>query len=169
MKPIKKIQMSDSSKLYDYINMKIVGFISEENNWLANLANITAILKHLLDDVNWVGFYLIQKNELILGPFQGQPACTRILVGKGVCGKAVDECQTKRIENVDLFVDHIACDENSKSEIVIPIKYRDIIVGVLDIDSPNLSRFKEEDQIGLEKIVHSIEKYLDFDEILNLI
>jgi len=169
MKPIKKIQTENLDKLYDYINLKIVGFINEEENWIANLGNITAILNYLLADLNWVGFYLARKDYLILGPFQGKVACTKIKIGQGVCGSAFQNSQTQKVDDVSSFLGHIPCDEDTKSEIVIPIKYKDIVVGVLDIDSPILNRFSEEDQRGLEKIVATIEKYLVFDEILNVI
>lgn len=162
MKPIKPIVTDDPKKLYDYINLKITGFLSEESDWLANFSNVSAILKLLLSDVNWAGFYFLKKGELILGPFQGMPACTRLEIGKGVCGTAVEEDKIQLVEDVNKFPGHVACDEASNSEIVLPIHYRDNVIGVLDIDSPKIGRFTEDDMLGLTKIVHSIEKYIDF-------
>ena len=110
--------------------------------------------------VNWVGFYLIEDNELILGPFQGHPACVYIAIDKGVCGTAVLENKTQRVGDVHHFPGHIACDTNSKSEIVIPLNVNGKMIGVLDIDAPIVNRFSQEDQDGLENIVHIVEKQL---------
>lgn len=117
---------------------------------IANLANASALLWQHLEDINWAGFYLLEGATLVLGPFQGKPACIEIPVGKGVCGTAVAQSATVRVEDVHDFPGHIACDSASRSEIVIPLCVRGEIIGVLDIDSPVLSRFSQEDQKYLE-------------------
>ncbi len=122
-----------------------------EKNRIANLANAAALLRQFLTDINWVGFYLVDDRDLILGPFQGLPACTRIPLGKGVCGAASKKKKTIRVDDVLQFPGHIACDAASKSEIVIPLLKDKNLIGVLDIDSPILKRFDEIDAIGLEK------------------
>ena len=121
-------------------------------------ANISALLYDALDNLNWAGFYLMRDGELALGPFQGKTACMKIKVGKGVCGTAVQEDRTIRVDDVHLFKGHIACDSASASEIVIPIHKDGRIIGVLDIDSPIKSRFSKEDEEGLLQIVHVIEE-----------
>ncbi|MBR6474580.1 MAG: GAF domain-containing protein [Lachnospiraceae bacterium] len=121
-------------------------------------ANISALLYDALDNLNWAGFYLMRDGELALGPFQGKTACMKIKVGKGVCGTAVQEDRTIRVDDVHLFKGHIACDSASASEIVIPIHKDGRIIGVLDIDSPIKSRFSKEDEAGLLPIVHVIEE-----------
>ena len=127
---------------------------------IANLANASALLWEHLDCVNWAGFYMMEDGALVLGPFQGKTACIRIPVGKGVCGTAVAENATQRVEDVHLFPGHIACDCASNSEIVVPIRMGGEIVGVLDIDSPTKNRFTEEDKAGLEEFVHILEKVI---------
>lgn len=118
----------------------------------ANLANASALLWQALPDINWAGFYQLQGEELILGPFQGKPACIRIAAGKGVCGRAVAENSVQRVEDVHRFPGHIACDSASNSEIVLPLYCRGAIWGVLDIDSPRFGRFTAEDEEGLREI-----------------
>ncbi len=113
-----------------------------------------------MDKINWVGFYLIEENELILGPFQGHPACVHIQIGKGVCGTAVSTNETQVVKDVHQFPGHIACDANSNSEIVVPIHKDGKIIGVLDIDAPIKNRFNDQDRIGLEKIVSIIENQI---------
>lgn len=117
---------------------------------IANLANAAALLWQCMDTINWAGFYLLENDTLVLGPFQGKPACIEIPVGKGVCGTAVAADETIRVDDVHAFPGHIACDCDSRSEIVIPLRKNGRILGVLDIDSPVLGRFTSEDQIGLE-------------------
>jgi len=124
-----------------------------ESNRIANLANASALLHQFMEDVNWVGFYLLEGDELVLGPFQGLPACTRIPLGRGVCGTAAVRMETVRVEDVHQFPGHIACDAASRSEIVVPMLHDDRLVGVLDIDSPKLNRFDDVDQAGLERFV----------------
>ena len=126
----------------------------------ANLANASALLWQEMKDINWVGFYKMEDGALVLGPFQGKPACIRIPVGKGVCGTAVAEDAVQLVYDVHEFPGHIACDSASNSEIVLPIHVKGKIWGVLDIDSPNVGRFTREDQEGLEKVVKVLEAVL---------
>ena len=125
----------------------------------SNLANISAIL-NTMEDINWCGFYIAQGETLYVGPFQGEPACTRIPFGKGVCGTAAEQGRTQLVENVHDFPGHIACDGASNSEIVIPLYRQGKLWGVLDLDSPYLGRFAPEDQAGLEEIAKKIESFL---------
>lgn len=127
---------------------------------IANLSNASALLWETLPDINWAGFYKMADGALVLYPFQGKPACIRIPVGRGVCGTAVAEDRTQLVYDVHQFPGHIACDCASNSEIVVPIHVRGEIWGVLDIDSPSIGRFTEEDRIGLEKFVTVLEKIL---------
>lgn len=126
----------------------------------ANLANTSALLFETLPNLNWAGFYRMEGGALVLGPFQGKPACIRIAVGKGVCGSAVQKGRTIRVEDVHAFPGHIACDGASNSEIVIPLRKNGEIWGVLDIDSPLVGRFTQEDQQGLEAAARAIEAFL---------
>ena len=126
----------------------------------ANLANISALLYTSLEDINWAGFYLTEGSMLVLGPFQGNPACVEIQYGKGVCGTAAATDRAQLVPDVHAFKGHIACDSASRSEIVIPIHKNDKVIGVLDIDSPVLSRFSEEDRDGLEQLVKTLEQQL---------
>ena len=126
----------------------------------ANLANASALLWQELPDINWAGFYKMEDGQLVLGPFQGKPACILIPVGKGVCGTAVAENRTQLVYNVHEFPGHIACDCASNSEIVVPIHKNGAIWGVLDIDSPSIGRFTQDDQTGLENFVRILEKTL---------
>ena len=127
---------------------------------IANLANASALIYERLEDLNWAGFYLMEGGRLVLGPFQGRPACIEIAVGKGVCGTAVKEGKTQLVPDVHLFPGHIACDSASNSEIVVPLRVGGEIVGVLDLDSPWPGRFTEEDRDGLEKAAKVIEDFL---------
>ena len=135
--------------------------LSEGVAWdITVLSNAAALIWDSLDDINWAGFYLLQNDTLILGPFQGKPACIEIPVGKGVCGTAVKENRTLVVPDVHQFPGHIACDCASNSEIVIPLCKNGEIIGVLDIDSPLFDRFSEEDRVGLEAFVKALEKAL---------
>ena len=127
---------------------------------IANLANASALLWQHLDAINWAGFYMMEDGALVLGPFQGKPACIRIPVGKGVCGTAAAENATQRVADVHLFPGHIACDCASNSEIVVPIRKNGAVIGVLDIDSPIKNRFTEADKAGLEGFVSILEAVL---------
>jgi GAF domain-containing protein len=146
---------------YQLLTKQAVAIIESEKNLIANLSNLSALLNMSLQDLNWVGFYLMENGELVLGPFQGKPACVRIPVGKGVCGTAVESNTVQRIENVHEFEGHIACDAESLSELVIPFSIKGVVVGVLDIDSPKLARFSEIDQIGLVNLMGEVEKVLN--------
>ncbi|ROP73224.1 GAF domain-containing protein [Stenotrophomonas rhizophila] len=123
-----------------------------ERDRIANAANLSALVYHALPHLNWVGFYFFDGKELVVGPFQGLPACVRIPLDKGVCGAAASQRLTQRIEDVDAFPGHIACDSASRSELVVPLVHNGDLVGVFDLDSPSLSRFDAEDQAGLEAI-----------------
>lgn len=127
---------------------------------IANLANTSALLWEALHDINWAGFYILEKERLVLGPFQGKPACIVIPMGKGVCGTAAAEDKTLRVADVHVFPGHIACDSASRSEIVVPIHVGGAVWGVLDIDSPVENRFSPEDQAGLEQVVRLLENNL---------
>ena len=129
--------------------------------WLTDLANTSAFIFHNLPNLNWVGFYLLENKNLYLGPFQGLPACTEIPLGRGVCGKAALARETLIVPDVNAFIDHIACDSRSQSEIVVPIVHKDHVLGVLDVDSPIKYRFNQNDQLFLEKIVNNLLKKLD--------
>ena len=131
-------------------------------HYMPMLSNASAILYDGMDDLNWAGFYLMNEGALLLGPFQGKVACVRIEIGRGVCGTAVAEDKTQLVKNVHEFPGHIACDSASNSEIVVPIHSGGRIVGVLDIDSPSLARFDEEDRIGLEEFVKVLEEVTVF-------
>jgi len=147
-------------KHYERLTQQAIGLIDGETDFIANLANLSALLNMELDDINWVGFYLFKENELVLGPFQGKPACIRISVGKGVCGTAFATETVQRIDDVHQFSGHIACDAASNSEIVIPFYRNGVLTGVLDIDSPNIARFSEIDEKGLVDFMKEAEKRL---------
>lgn len=164
MNDIKNIQFESKNKFYGYLNLKLTGLICDESDWLANLSNASALLYLLLEDINWAGFYLYKNGELVLGPFQGKPACTRIELGNGVCGTAAAKLQTQLVKNVHEFPGHIVCDAASNSEIVVPIVSDNKLKGVLDIDSPTLQRFDEVDKEYLEKFTSIIIKYVKFPE-----
>lgn len=149
-----------SSTFYSQLTAQARSLVEGERDMIANMANISALLFNQMDDVNWAGFYLYKEDQLVLGPFQGQPACIRIPMGKGVCGTAAATNTVQRIEDVHQFEGHIACDAASNSEIVIPIVVDNQLVGVLDIDSPNLSRFTAEDEAGLCEIVGVLSRTL---------
>ena len=145
---------------YDLIAQQLDALVSGIPYEVANLANASALLWQEIPDINWVGFYKMTDGALVLGPFQGKPACIRIPVGKGVCGTAVAEDQIQLVYDVHQFPGHIACDCASNSEIVLPIHVNGTIWGVLDIDSPTVGRFTEEDRAGLQKIVAVLEQVL---------
>jgi L-methionine (R)-S-oxide reductase len=134
---------------YRELNLQLAGLFAGENNGLANAANMSALLYQLLPDVNWVGFYFLQGRVLVLGPFQGKVACVRIAMGRGVCGSAAERREILVVPDVHDFPGHIACDADSRSEIVVPLIQRGRLLGVLDVDSPKLARFDDEDREGL--------------------
>ena len=136
--------------------------LGEERDPIANMANMASLLYFSLPSINWSGFYIYDGQELVLGPFHGKPACVRIQLGKGVCGTSAFKRETLMIENVHEFPGHIACDADSKSEIVIPLIKDDIIIGVLDIDSPIYARFDEDDKHGLQQLIEILQFATDF-------
>ncbi len=149
----------------DYCLMakQLEALISDTEWDITVLANASALIRECLDDINWAGFYIMRGGHLELGPFQGRPACVRIEPGKGVCGTAVSENRTQLVPDVHAFPGHIACDSASNSEIVIPLRVRGEIYGVLDIDSPLKNRFTEEDRDGLESLAGILEAWLSQD------
>ena len=150
--------MSKKSEQYKLMNAQLQALICDVPYRIANMANAAALLYNTLEDLNWAGFYLMEKGMLVLGPFQGKTACIEICVGKGVCGTAVERDEIMLVEDVHLFPGHIACDSASNSEIVLPIHVNGEIVGVLDIDSPCLARFDEDDKEGLAEFVRIFEQ-----------
>ncbi len=142
---------------YGALNAQLSALVGGVPHRIANLANAAALLYHTVDGLNWAGFYLLEGATLVLGPFQGRPACVEIPVGRGVCGTAVAEDRTQLVRDVHRFPGHIACDSASNSELVVPIHADGSIVGVLDIDSPHVGRFTQEDQKGLEEFVRILE------------
>jgi GAF domain-containing protein len=158
----KELYIGSKKEQYDTVCKQLDMLIKGESNIVANLANSSALLNFFLKDINWVGYYLYEEttNQLVIGPFQGLPACIRIPLGKGVCGTAAEELRVLRVEDVHCFQGHIACDSASKSEIVLPIMRDGNLYGVLDIDSPITERFDTEDEVGLTSFVSIIEKYL---------
>jgi L-methionine (R)-S-oxide reductase len=141
------------AELYRELQRELAALIEGERDWIANLANSASLLFNSLPDVNWAGYYLLREGELVVGPFQGKPACVRIALGKGVCGTAAAERKTQVVRDVHEFPGHIACDAASNSEIVVPMVREGALLGVLDIDSPSLARFDDEDRRGLEAFV----------------
>ncbi|MCS6126168.1 GAF domain-containing protein [Shewanella baltica] len=148
------------SKFYESLNRQALALLEGEDDLVAAMANFSALLNDYLTELNWVGFYVMRGEQLVLGPFQGKVACTRIPLGKGVCGTAAFTNQTQRVADVHQFDGHIACDSASNSEIVVPVCAQGNVVAVLDIDSPIFDRFDEEDQKGLELLVKSFENCL---------
>jgi L-methionine (R)-S-oxide reductase len=138
--------------LYSELAEQARALLHGETDPVANAANLSALLWHTLPDLNWAGFYFLRGDELVLGPFQGKPACVRIAVGKGVCGTAAETRKTVIVQNVHEFPGHIACDSASNSEIVVPLQQGLRLAGVLDLDSPRLARFDEDDRAGLEAL-----------------
>ena len=145
---------------YDTVIKQLDALLTGELNVVANLSNASALLNQFLDRVNWVGFYVTEGNQLVLGPFQGMPACVRIPFGRGVCGVAAETKTTQLVADVHQFPGHIACDSASNSEIVVPIVKEGTVIGVLDIDSPEKNRFDEVDQRYLEKFVETLLKHM---------
>ncbi|MEX3744642.1 MULTISPECIES: GAF domain-containing protein [Lysinibacillus] len=141
---------------YDTLAKQLDALLTGESDRIANFSNASALLNQFLTNINWVGFYVLQGEELVLGPFQGLPACVRIPIGRGVCGTAVKKEETMVVKDVHAFPGHIACDAASQSEIVIPLIKEGVVLGVLDIDSPIVNRFSKEDQEGLELFVKTL-------------
>ncbi len=157
-----KAYPSDPGVLYPLLLAQGQALIQGERNAIANMANLSALLHLALEDINWVGFYLPQGQELVLGPFQGKPACIRIPMGKGVCGTAAQTVQVQLVPDVHAFPGHIACDEASRSEIVIPLVAMGRLVAVLDIDSPTRARFTQQDKLGLKELADLLAEGCDW-------
>jgi len=144
----------EGSKVEQYVELaeQARALLAGERDRIANAANLSALVFHALPDLNWVGFYFNDGKELVVGPFQGHPACVRIAMGKGVCGTAAVTRRTQRVADVDIFPGHIPCDSASRSELVVPLVHGGELIGVFDLDSPILDRFDADDQQGLETI-----------------
>ncbi len=140
----------DKPAQYRELAAQLSALIGDERDFIANMANMAALLFHQLEGLNWAGFYLMKGGELVLGPFQGKPACIRIPLGRGVCGTAAATRETQVVADVHAFPGHIACDADSRSEIVVPLIQDGVVIGVLDLDSPAPSRFDADDRAGLE-------------------
>lgn len=138
---------------YTLLQAQLESLLADERDFIANASQFSAFLFHQLEDLNWAGFYLNRNEELVLGPFQGQIACVRIPFGRGVCGAAAKSRETQRVEDVHAFAGHIACDSASNSELVVPLIKDGRLIGVLDLDSPSVGRFSEQDQQGVEALV----------------
>jgi L-methionine (R)-S-oxide reductase len=158
-------QSLPKSQLYSELTQALVALVGDEKDALANLANAAAVLYHSLPDVNWAGFYLMRAGELVLGPFQGKPACVRIALGRGVCGAAANRHETIVVPDVHLFPGHIACDTESRSEIVVPLVHQDRLHGVLDIDSRSPGRFTEDDRQGLEGFARALVPHVAWESL----
>jgi L-methionine (R)-S-oxide reductase len=150
------------SEIYEELARQTRGLLDGERDLIANAANVAALIWQIVPDLNWAGFYLMKNGELVLGPFQGKPACVRIAVGKGVCGTAAARRETVVVQDVHSFPGHIACDSASNSEIVLPLIKDGVVHGVLDLDSPLLARFDEEDRRGFEDLVRIFINATDF-------
>ncbi len=155
-----RIMAEDKPTLYRDLASALEGLVSGEPDPIANMANAAALIFETLPDVNWAGFYRNIDGELVLGPFQGRAACIRIAFGSGVCGVAAQTRQTQRVEDVNAFPGHIACDSASNSEIVVPLIRDSDLIGVLDIDSPRTGRFDEEDRAGCERLGEILSRIL---------
>ena len=154
--------MQSKAEFLKSISQEVKALIDDD--WITSLANVSAVLKQNLSDTNWIGFYLFKNGELVLGPFQGLPACTRIKMGRGVCGKSAETRKSLRVRDVHEFKDHIVCDANSRSELVVPLVYKDRLIGVLDLDSPSVDRFDGVDQNALETIAEIISNHVKWPE-----
>jgi L-methionine (R)-S-oxide reductase len=146
----------DKAAFYKQLHTQTEHLLYGETDMIANLANVASLLYHSFSEVNWSGFYLWKGGELVLGPFNGKPACVRIASGRGVCGAAVVRRETVLVDDVEAFPGHIACDSASRSEIVLPLIKNGELLGVLDMDSPILSRFDNDDKQGLERLVEIV-------------
>lgn len=161
---INDIPYSTKKDFYHDVISYAKGLMYEERDKIANLANISALLYNIMEKINWVGFYLYKNNELVLGPFQGKPACIRIKMGTGVCGTAASSREIQLVPDVHEYEGHIPCDSETNSEIVIPIILRDRLLGVLDIDSPVIDRFDNDDSRYLSELVKLITDHCDWNQ-----
>ncbi len=156
------ISEENKAGFYQELCRQAEAMMSGETDMIAQTANLSSLLWYALRDINWVGFYFFKERALVLGPFQGKPACVRIAPGKGVCGTAFNSGKTLRVDDVHAFPGHIACDPDSRSEIVIPFVVNKTCIGVLDIDSPLKGRFDHDDKDGLEKIIRCLERHVSY-------
>lgn len=156
---------SDKNAYYAQLRHELLDLIEYEDGWLPALCNTAALLGHQLRDINWVGFYLVKNGLLVLGPFQGKPACSAIAIGNGVCGTAAEQGATILVPDVHEFPGHIACDQASQSEIVVPVLVEGRVVAVLDIDSPVPNRFSHEDALGLESLTALLADHLGWTSV----
>lgn len=159
---------ASKSERYAQVHEQLSALLEGESDPVANTANAASLLYHLLPDVNWVGFYFLKDGELVVGPFQGKPACTRIKPGEGVCGKAASDQKTIIVPDVSAFPGHIVCDSASKAEIVVPLLSWGRVIGVLDVDSPTLKRFDDDDAEGLEIVASIVLETLASDFVPDL-
>ncbi|OLS01483.1 GAF domain-containing protein [Tissierella creatinophila] len=162
LEPIKRM---NNEEKYKYMIILLKGQVASETDPLANISNAAALIFNIVEDLNWAGFYILREGELVLGPFQGLPACNRIKIGKGVCGKAVESREIQLIEDVNLFPGHIACDSASRSELVLPIIKDGKVYGVLDLDSPLKARFTELEKQYFIKFMEVLNEYIDWKNI----
>lgn len=146
------IAAADPGEFYQELARQLTGLLAGERDIIANAANTASLIFNTVPDLNWAGFYFLRDDVLVLGPFQGRPACVRIPLGRGVCGAAAAQRQTLRVGDVHAFPDHIACDSASRSELVVPLIRDGAVLGVLDLDSPHPGRFSAADQAGLEQV-----------------
>ena len=167
MKMDEKQYPTDKPELYALLTQQITALMGEERHPVSNMANAAALLYAALPDINWAGFYFMSTNYLLLGPFQGNVACLRIPMGKGVCGYAAMQDEVQVIGDVHSFPGHIACDSTSKAELVIPLHHKNKVIGVLDIDSPTIERFDDTDVNALKKIALIIENACDWCLLCN--
>ena len=166
MKPIEKMPFKTKTDKYKYLNIKLTGLITSEEDTLSNISNSVALFGLLVDDINWAGYYFIKDGKLKLGPFYGKPACTTLTIGKGVCGTAVEQKEIQIVPDVNAFEGHVACDPDSKSEMVFPLIVENKVIGVLDIDSPIANRFDEDDVSGFQRVVNTLNKYIQWEAVL---
>ena len=159
---LKSVSARSKAELYAELHVQARALLQGERDATANAANIASLVFHMLPELNWAGFYWRRKDELVLGPFQGKPACVRIPIGKGVCGTAARDKRTVVVPDVEKFPGHIACDSASRSEIVVPVMRTIDVLGVLDLDSPSLARFDADDATGLEELVSLFVTGTDF-------
>lgn len=155
------IKTENKVEFYEELTATLRALLTGERDWLANFANTSALIYQNVPDLNWAGFYLLRGEELVLGPFQGNPACVRISKGRGVCGGAVEQRRSLVVPDVLVFPGHIACDSASRSELVVPLLDGERLIGVLDLDSPTPARFDEEDRVGCEALVQVLMRASD--------
>jgi GAF domain-containing protein len=160
------IETDNKKEFYNRLNKYLDALLGDDRDWLSGLCNASALLYNLMPDINWAGFYLYRDEELVLGPFQGKPACVRIPIGKGVCGSAAASLKVQVVKNTEEFPGHIVCDPASRSEIVLPIVKGDNLIGVLDIDSPVLNRFDMEDAKGLGEFINILFSRIEYNGVL---